>query len=433
MSSFMEKLLEPTQRFLRLEAASGLLLLAAAVFALVMANSPLHFFYESFIHWPLSFGLGGFELKMPLYHFVNDVLMVVFFFVVGLEIKRELVVGSLSSKKKAALPFMAALGGMIAPALIYTYFNIGQESLSGWAVPMATDIAFAVSVLTFLSKRVPFSLKIFLLALATIDDLGAVIVIASVYSDNISGFWLSLSGVLIAAVFCFKHLKVQSLIVYLLLGVLLWFFVYQSGVHATAAGVILGLITPVHPDRRKKDIQERLNLFMNETKPSTRQVIETTRLLRGIQSPAQMLIDSLHKWVSFFIMPVFAFFNSGLRFSGDFSFDGLILSPVFYGILFGLVVGKPLGVFLFCWASVRLKWAVYPAGVFASHIVGVGFLAGIGFTMALFLSHLSLAFDPELGVFSKFSIFLASIIAGLMGYLILRFFGTKGDDGSGVA
>ena len=409
------------EQFLNLETGSGVILLGSAVLALVLANSPLGPLYKDLIYFPIAIGWAGFELKMSLNHWVNDGLMAVFFFVVGLEIKRELVVGSLSSRKLAVLPFMAALGGMIAPACIYVSFNLGEKSLVGWAIPMATDIAFAVGVLAFLSKQVPLSLKIFLLALATIDDLGAVLVIAGVYSSNISGFWLSLSGLFVLCVLCFKHFNIQKLTAYFILGVGLWFCVYKSGVHATVAGVILGLITPVRSLLRKKEIDEQSEKFI----PNDQPVKGLLEYGRYIQSPAQFLIDWLHLPVSFIIMPLFAFFNSGLVFDESFSFEQFSSSPVTYGILLGLVLGKPLGIFLFSWLSVKLQWAEWPEGVRPCHIWGVGFLAGIGFTMALFISHLSMQFDPVLENFSKVSIFSASLIAGVVGFIILSRFGKR--------
>lgn len=416
---FVKKIISPIERFLNLEANSGFILLGAAILALIFANSSLWPFYQTLLDWPLSFHFGEFTFKMSLYHWVNDGLMVIFFFLVGLEIKKELIIGSLSSKQKAVLPFMAALGGMVVPACIYLMFNISKESAIGWAIPMATDIAFAVGVLTFLSRQVPFSLKIFLLALATIDDLGAVLVIASFYSENISGFWLSLSGIFIFFVFYLKHLQVQKWIFYVFLGVGLWFCVYNSGIHATIAGVILGLMTPVRPLLKKKDIKTKLEKFILHSELSTLSVEDVRKTLRKLQSPAQLLIDILHKWVSFFIMPVFAFFNSGLRFDEHFSFSQFSLSSVTQGIFLGLVVGKPLGIFLFSWFSVQRKWTTWPEGVRPFHILGVGFLAGIGFTMALFISHLSMKFDPVLETFSKVSILSASLLAGIIGFIVL--------------
>lgn len=418
---FVKNLLSPIERFLALQAGSGIVLLAAAVLALIFANTSLREVYEALLHYPIALSFGDFVFEMTLHHWVNDGLMVIFFFVVGLEIKVELVQGSLSSRKTAFLPFIAALGGMAAPAVIYIFFNAGQDSAAGWGVPMATDIAFALGVLAFVSRRVPLSLKIFLLALATIDDLGAVLVIAGFYSSNISGFWISLSGLLVFLIFCFRQLRVYSYFVYLILGVCLWFVILKSGVHSTIAGVILGLMTPVRPFFRKSDVNEEWSRLMasGEKTPGYK-VEQMKKKLHGLRPPAQFLIDRLHRFVGFVVMPLFAFFNSGLTVKGgEFDFAKWVFHPVFLGIFLGLFIGKPLGVFLFSWASVKLGWAEWPEGVNGRHILGVGCLAGIGFTMALFISNLSLNYDSALSGYSKGSIFLASLLSGIVGFVIL--------------
>ena len=423
--SIIQNILSPIERFLALQTSSGILLLGSAILALICANTSLKPWYSDLLHFPISIGFGNFLLEMSLHHWVNDGLMVIFFFVVGLEIKRELIGGSLSSRREAFLPFIAALGGMVVPALIYIAFNSSQESIVGWGIPMATDIAFAVGVLAFV-LNIPLSLKIFLLALATIDDLGAVLVIASFYSSELSGFWISVSGIVVFLTFCFRQLRIYSYFIYLVLGVILWFAILKSGIHATIAGVILGLMTPARPlSSRKSDVEEDLKQLISESRPTTYQLEKMTHKLRSLQSPAQMLIDRLHGLVSFIIMPIFAFCNSGLSFDSSFSFTDFSVSPVFYGIFLGLFVGKPVGIFLFSWFSVRLKWAQWPAYVRPSHILGVGCLAGIGFTMALFISSLSLSYNPILENYSKASIFLASLLSGIVGFLILFFYGKK--------
>lgn len=307
-NNIIKTFLSPIERFLKLQSSSGIVLLASAVLALVFANSPLSSFYESLLKFPISVGIGSFVLEMSLHHWVNDGLMVIFFFVVGLEIKRELVIGSLSSKSEALLPFAAALGGMIVPALIYVFYNVSQESIIGWGVPMATDIAFAIGVLAFASRHVPLTLKIFLLALATIDDLGAVLVIALFYSTDISGFWFSLAGMVVFLTFCFKQMRVNSYLVYMILGTFLWFFIYKTGVHTTITGVILGLMAPVrHLRIRKSKVNEELHRLIDTEQPSSYEIEKVKRMLRDLQPPTQFLIDKLHLFVSFFAMPVFAF------------------------------------------------------------------------------------------------------------------------------
>ena len=423
--SLIQNILSPIERFLALQTSSGFLLLGAAILALICANTPLKSWYTNLLHFPISIGFGNFLLEMSLHHWVNDGLMVIFFFVVGLEIKRELIGGSLSSRREAFLPVIAALGGMVVPALIYIAFNTSQESIVGWGIPMATDIAFAIGVLAFV-LNIPLSLKIFLLALATIDDLGAVLVIASFYSSELSGFWISVSGIVVFLTFCFKQLRVHSYLIYLVLGVILWFAILKSGIHATIAGVILGLMTPARPlSSRKSDVDEELQQLISKNQPTTYQLEKTAQRLRSLQSPAQMLIDRLHGLVSFIIMPIFAFCNSGLSFDANFSFSDFSSSSIFYGIFLGLFVGKPVGIFLFSWISVRLKWTQWPTHVHPFHILGVGCLAGIGFTMALFISSLSLNYNPILENYSKASIFLASLLSGIVGFLILFFYGKK--------
>ena len=420
MNKFVKNILSPIERFLALQAGSGIILLSSAILALILANTSFREVYVALCHYPIALSIGGFTLEMSLQHWVNDGLMVIFFFVVGLEIKRELVQGSLSSRKKAFLPFMSALGGMVVPALIYLAFNGSEKSIVGWGIPMATDIAFAIGVLAFVSKHIPFSLKIFLLALATIDDLGAVLVIASFYSSNLSGFWISLSGLLVFFIFCLRQLRVQSGFIYLLLGLGLWFFILKSGIHATIAGVILGLMTPVRPlISRKSDMNKDLNELMVEKKPTTYHLEQMKKKLCGLQSPAQLLIDRLHHFVGFIVMPVFAFVNSGLHLDSGFSFSDFYSSSVFEGIFWGLFLGKPAGIFLFAWIAVRLKWTQWPDQVHPMHILGIGCLAGIGFTMALFISSLSLNYDVVLANYSKASIFCASLLSGVVGFTIL--------------
>ncbi len=423
-STLVKKILTPIERFLKLQASSGIVLLFTTLLALIAANSNLSELYYSLIHYPLSIGVGSHILTMSLQHWVNDGLMVIFFFLIGLELKQEMTIGSLSSRTEVFLPLIAALGGMVVPALIYLFFNMNTPSAVGWGIPMATDIAFALGILAFVSRQIPFTLKIFLLALATIDDLGAILVIAFFYSAKISEFWITFAGLTVFLIFIVKQLRVQSFIVYIILGVVLWFAILKSGIHATIAGVILGLLTPVKPPASKKaKINEKLKQLMDEQKPTTYQLEKIKWLLRSLQSPAQFLIDRLHYFVIFFIMPVFAFFNSGVRLDDQFNTTQFFSSSVFMGVFLGLLIGKPVGVFLFSWMAVRMKWTRWPSHVRPLHILGVGFLAGIGFTMALFISSLSLDYDMILSNYSKISIFLASLFAGTIGFVILKFYG----------
>lgn len=387
---FIQKFLSPIEKFIRLEASGGLFLLFSTFIALLWANSPWAHLYFEFLHLPIKFQFGTLILDKSLQHWVNDGLMVIFFLVVGLEIKRELLIGELSHRKKAILPLFAALGGMIFPALIYIFFNYREESaIRGWAIPMATDIAFAVGILSLMSHRVPFPLKIFLLALAIVDDLGAVLVIAFFYTDHISKEALTAVVFTLALIQLIKFFQVRKFTIYIFLGALNWLAFLKSGIHATISGVILGLMTPVDTIGKEK------------------------------KSPLDQLTHILHPLVTFFIMPIFALTNAGISFK-EVHFFKTLSHPIFYGIFLGLVVGKPLGVFLFSLFSVKMNLAVLPKNVNFFHILCVGMLSGIGFTMSIFISLLAFKTHGEYISFSKISILLASIVAGLVGSGLLH-------------
>lgn len=382
------------------ESRVGVLLLLSCALALMAANSPLAPLYEGLVHYTV--GIQG--VSFSLQHLVNDGLMVLFFFVVGLEIKKELVVGELSSPQKASLPVFAALGGMLIPALIYLYFNPLPPASRGWSVPMATDIAFAIGILSLASRKVPLSLKVFLLALAIVDDVGAILVIAVFYSKKIHGLFLVLAAGVSLALFLAHRWKVKSAVFYVLSGVGLWLFMLGSGIHATVAGVILGLLTPASPS----------------------------------PSPASRLIKMLQPYVNNWIMPVFAFFNAGVALSMEQGMMGTWLGhPVSLGIVGGLVVGKPVGIVLFSLLAVKGGWAAWPKGFSPARLWGVGLLAGVGFTMSLFLSGLSFYSDKVLGDMSKMSVLTASAVAMILGLAVLLFFardlesdaGTVGNEG----
>jgi NhaA family Na+:H+ antiporter len=383
------RLISPLERFLAIEASSGILLLVAAVAALAWANSPWRSAYENLLAAPLGFRVGRFAFERNVDFLVDDVLMVVFFFVVGLEIKREVRAGELSVLRKAALPAFAALGGMLVPAGIYLLFNAGTAALGGWGIPMATDIAFAVGILALLGKRVPPPLRILLLALAVIDDLGAIIIIAFFYSSGVglAGLAVAAGGVLL--IFLMQKLGVRAAWAYVLPGVVIWAGTYAAGVHPTIAGVIIGLCTPIRawPDR------------------------ET-------ESPGERLQRSLHGWVAFAIMPVFALANAGVR------LDAARLSgggaTVLIGVVVGLVVGKPVGIMALSWLAVRSGLAALPAGVRWSGVLVVGLVAGIGFTMALFIATLAFPPGPLIEV-AKLGILMASLLAGAIGLTVGRF------------
>ena len=370
------------------EAFSGILLLTTAVAALLAANGPTSKLYDSLLEVPFSVTLGTFTLAKPILLWINDGLMAVFFLVIGLEVKREMVSGSLSTASQRTLPFAAALGGMLVPALVFTALNYGNAvALDGWAVPVATDIAFALDILALAGDRVPGSLKMFLLALAIFDDLGAIIIIALFYSRDLSTTSLLAAAVTVAVLIAMNRFKVRDMVAYLLVGTALWLFVLKSGVHATLAGVVLAFAIPFD----------------------------------GKSSPAYRLEKALHPWVSFFILPVFAFANAGVDLSGLSLAD--LGQPVTLGVILGLVVGKQLGIFSFSWAAIRLGWAQKPDGANWQQIYGVAALCGIGFTMSLFIGSLAFEHLPQedLLIANRLGILVGSTIAGVMGFLILRF------------
>ena len=424
----VKKIFIPFEKFFNQEASAGVFLLLSAGLALIWANSSWSDIYESILHYPLGIQWGDIFFVFSLHHWVNDALMAIFFFVVGLEIKRELSIGELSTPKKAAFPIFAALGGMLVPALFYLIFNLGNSNTyMGWGIPMATDIAFAVGVLSLLSKRVPFSLKIFLLALAIVDDLGAVLVIAFFYSQEIIGQFLAYAGLTVFIIFCIIKIGLQNRFIYLFLGICLWLFVLKSGVHATVAGVIMGFMFPARRIPNKEQILINMQEQLQQQKqmdPSYKNTKEIIASAHSLHSPTQHLIEKLHPYVTWLIMPVFAFFNAGIQFKSGFSFSEFFTHPVSLGVMFGLFIGKPVGIVLFSFLALRLKIAVWPSGFSWLRLIGIGFLAGIGFTMALFISHLSFGSQPELNIYSKLGILLASILAMLTGLLFL-FFSTR--------
>jgi len=426
----IEKLTFSIQEFLHQEASGGILLIIATVIALVWANSPFAESYHHLWHTYLTIDLGGMGLKYSLHHWINDGLMVIFFFVVGLEIKRELLVGELSSVKKAALPIAAALGGMIFPALIYVLFNSGTEGASGWGIPMATDIAFVVGILALLGKRVPLALKIFILALAIVDDLGAVLVIAIFYTSNISYTSLLIGGGFLALLIIMNRMGVRNLLLYTLVGVALWLAFLKSGVHATVAGVLLAFTIPVssriNTKKFKNETEVLLKDFDDAGEHGDNVLTNSERLViidqienncEKILTPLQRFEHGLHPWVAFFIMPIFALANAGVTIG-----EGLgaaLINPVSIGIILGLFIGKQIGIFSFSYLAVKFKIASVPEGVSWMKIYAASILAGIGFTMSLFIANL--AFDTaELLDIAKVGILAASLISGVVGFLILK-------------
>ncbi len=384
------------KEFYERESSTGILLIAVMIIALVLKNSFLSNVYNSFLYTPVEIRFGALQIAKPLLLWINDGLMAVFFLLIGLEVKRELLRGSLSSWHKASLPVIAAIGGMVVPALIYVGINRGEPlALHGWAIPTATDIAFALGVLSLLGNRVPPSLKIFLLALAIIDDLGAIIIIAFFYTDGLSLASMMVAFVALVALFTINRLGVTRKAAYILLGAVLWVSVLKSGVHATLAGVALAFMIPL--DAHEDDSAEA--------------------------SLAESLEHDLHPWVSFMILPLFAFVNAGIDMRGlEIS---QMLAPVPMGIMMGLFLGKQAGVFLFSWIAIRLKVATLPEGSSWSQFYGVAVMTGIGFTMSLFIDSLSFVDDSIYQYTDKLAILLGSLLSGALGYFVLRFNGGK--------
>ncbi|BCN24370.1 Na+/H+ antiporter NhaA [Vibrio alfacsensis] len=368
--------------FFKMESAGGILLVIAAAIAMTIANSPLGETYQAMLH--------TYVFGMSVSHWINDGLMAVFFLLIGLEVKRELLEGALKSKETAIFPAIAAVGGMLAPALVYVAFNAGDpEAVSGWAIPAATDIAFALGIMALLGKRVPISLKVFLLALAIIDDLGVVVIIALFYTGDLSTMALVVGFVMTGVLFMLNAKNVTKLTPYMIVGAILWFAVLKSGVHATLAGVVIGFSIPL---KGKK----------------------------GEHSPLKHMEHALHPYVAFGILPLFAFANAGISLQGV-SMSGLT-SMLPLGIALGLLVGKPLGIFTFSWVAVKMGIAKLPQGVNFMHIFAVSVLCGIGFTMSIFISSLAFAnVSPEFDTYARLGILMGSTTAAILGYALLHF------------
>jgi Na+:H+ antiporter, NhaA family len=416
----------PLDRFLQIQAASGILLLLAATVALVLANSRWADAYRTF--WQIQVGVrvGPFGFERSLEWIVNDILMAVFFFVVGLEIRREVHHGELSELRRAALPAAAALGGMVVPALLYLALAGGPGTHHGWGVPMATDIAFAVGILTLLGDRVPAALRVLLLALAVIDDLGAILVIAFFYSSGVEPAGFGVAALGLATIFAMQRLGVRNKLAYVPAATVTWAGIYAAGVHPTIAGVLVGVITPVRawlgPDGFVRGVEKELATLADPRASvlSSNDLAETLRQIdlarREAMSPAESLIETLHPWVAFGIMPVFAFANAGVTI-GDAPFDA-DATRVMVGVLVGLVVGKPLGVWLVCATAVKTGLATVPAGVTVRHLIVLGVVAGVGFTMSIFIAQLAFP-EPLLGA-AKLGVLVASVAAGLLALILGR-------------
>ena len=382
--------------FIKSDTTAGVLLVIATILALIMQNSPLSEIYNSFLHTPVAVKFGNLEIAKPLLLWVNDGLMAIFFFLIGLEVKREVIEGHLSSISKVTLPIIAAIGGMVVPALIYIAFN-GKDSfaLNGWAIPTATDIAFALGILALLGSRVPASLKVFLMALAIIDDLGAIVIIALFYTSELSTLSITIAAIALAVLFILNRLNVASKAAYILVGIVLWVSVLKSGVHATLAGVALAFMIPLK---------------------STNSSGKSFSMLKEME-------HGLHYWVSLFILPLFAFVNAGVSLKGVSMQD--MLNPVPLGIMLGLFIGKQLGVFGFSFIAIKFGFAKLPSNSNFKQLYGVAILTGIGFTMSLFIDTLAFNDTQIYHYADKLAILVGSFASGVFGYIALRVFSKK--------
>ena len=427
-----DRILTPIERFMHDEAAGGLVLMACAVFALVIANSPLMAGYQLILHTELGITIGAWSLHHSVHHWINEGLMTLFFFVVGLEIKREVLVGELSTPRQAAVPVFAAIGGMVAPALIYLAFNYGGPGAQGWGVPMATDIAFAVGVLALLGSRIPRTVATFLVALAIVDDLGAVLVIALFYTESLNMFALAASGGFLALLVLLNVLGIRKPLPYFLIGLLLWGGMMESGIHATLAGVLTALTIP---SRSKFSfgvfaeiitrLAERITRRRQQGCDLVSDAAERRGALQSMEKAVHMLETPLqaleHRWhlpVAFFIVPLFALANAGIAI--DFgTLSEVLRQPISLGIMAGLLAGKMIGVVGFSLLAIVLGLGELPKGFLYRHLIGVGLLAGIGFTMSIFIAELGFSGHDDQLLLAKTGILFASLVAGITGYLWL--------------
>lgn len=419
----------PFVRFSRVEAASGIVLLAAAIAALIWANSAFSNLYGSILEERIVIEIAGFHLNESVLEIINDGLMAIFFFVVGLEIKRELVLGDLRDPRAAALPVMAALGGMLIPALIYIFLNVGAggEAIRGWGIPMATDIAFALGIVALLGSRVPPGAKLFLLAVAIADDIGAIAVIAIFYTEDLSAGYLAAALAGLGVVWIAQKVGIRSLVFYVPVALAIWYFTLESGVHATLAGVALAFLTPARPhyshetmDEKTREILDQYPADINnhhDQEHADHEALLISEIARESVSPLNRLELSLVAWSSFLIVPVFALANAGVDFR-EIGFVEAMGSTVALGVAAGLVVGKLIGITGFTWAAVKLNIGKLPPGTGWLHVIGLAAVAGVGFTVSLFVAGLAFS-DPHLTDLAKVGIFAGSAVAGVVGTVLL--------------
>ncbi|MBL6873739.1 MAG: Na+/H+ antiporter NhaA [Flavobacteriales bacterium] len=421
--------LTPIQKFIKAESFSGVLLFASMILAFVLSNSPIREYFSAIWDYKIGFTSDNFELVKPLMLWINDGLMAIFFFLIGLEIKREILLGELNSIKKAALPIFAALGGMLIPLSLFLILNNNSETISGWGIPMATDIAFTLAILKLLGNKIPISLKIFLTAFAIIDDIGAVLVIAIFYTSDVSWLLLLFSAILFIVLYVLSYLRIYNKAILLILGFTIWLLFLKSGVHPTVAGILLAFAVPIRQRisefryaQKLENILKRLTASNNTNKLpvlSKGQIAEIDNLeewTNKVQSPLQHLEHRLHYWVAFLIMPIFAISNAGVYLSKD-----MVLDLYFtLNIASSLFIGKAVGVSLFSYLSIKLKIAELPKQTTFIDIIGVAVLSGVGFTMSLFIGGLAFNSNDVLMNSAKIGIIAGSVISGLIGYIILR-------------
>lgn len=418
--------LAPLQAFFRLEASSGILLALCAVVAIAWANSPWAASYAGLFDAPLAVELAGGRGAFTFREFINDGLMTLFFFLVGMEIKRELSAGELRTLSQALLPLIAALGGMLVPAGLYMIFNAGTPAAGGWAIPMATDIAFSIGCLTLVRARVPHALVVFLTALAIFDDIGGIIVIALFYGTGLHVQWLLVAGGVAVALAVCNRFYVRSGVVYALLGAALWYAMHHGGIHATLSGVVLGMFIPARPLRRGREVLNELSSYISRIVEDPEdeslrgaQILSIEEQLEDIEPPLNRFVHLWHGWVAYGIVPLFALANSGISLEGMSLAD--LAKPLPMGIMAGLFLGKQVGIFLFTWVAVKIRVAPMPGDAPASQLHGVAVVGGIGFTVAIFVATLAFPGQAQLLAEAKLGILLGSLASAVVGYLLLRF------------
>ncbi len=424
----IKKIISPFQKFVKIESLSGLLLFSATIIALIWANSSYGQVYESIWQYKIGIRFQGFELEKPLILWINDGLMAIFFFLIGLELKREFLIGELDTLKKAAFPFFAALGGVIVPITLFLILNKNLETTNGWGIPMATDIAFALAILKLLGNRVPLSIKVFLTAFAIIDDIGAVLVIAIFYSSTINWMLLIYALILLLVLGFLSYRKIYINYLYLFFGIIIWLLFLKSGIHPTIAGVLLAFTIPIRQKINIKEYTNKLTHFLERIETDTnnkndllsKQQIEQIENLEActkkVKSPLQDLEHGLHYWVAFLIMPVFALSNAGVVINTNMNLDYSLIT----NIAVGLFIGKLIGVTTFSFIGIKLKITELPNEIKFKQIIGIAILAGVGFTMSIFIANLAFAATPTYIDSAKIGILIGSLISGVLGYIVLK-------------